>query len=151
WLNGRDRRALLDLAGRNVAGEQAAVAAVTALAVRERHVAGLVRRERKRETAQRGLHRIDGRGLNIDRDSAELARARNPGVEPLQAAHDFVTRAVDLGVARRSHARGGTRLRREFGFGILPPARRALARLARRAGVHGDGQRKRRLLRGFRL
>ena len=40
------------------------------------------------------------RGLAGDRDGAELARARDPGVEPLEAAHDLVARPIDLGVAR---------------------------------------------------
>ncbi len=135
-LHGRERRALLDLPGRNVAGKQAAVAAVAAFAVGERNVASLVGRERQRETAQRRLHRVDTRGDGIDRDNPQLARARNPGVEPFGTAHDLVAGAIDLRVARRCHARGGARLRRELDFCIGRPTRRALPRFDRRARLH---------------
>src|SRR5262249_10474375 len=64
--------------------------------------------------AQRRLHRIEARGLGVDRDRAELARARDPGREPLRAAHDLITGAVDLGVARGCDAGGHERLRREL-------------------------------------
>ena len=69
-LHGRERRALLDLPRRDVAGEQAAVAAVAAFAMGERNVTGLVGRERQRKTAQRRLHRVDTRGDGVGRDDA---------------------------------------------------------------------------------
>src|SRR5262249_36600066 len=116
WLHRRERRALLDLIGRDFAGEQTAVAAVAAFAVRQRNVASLVGGERKRETAQRRLHGIEARGLGIERDRAELARARDPGGEPVEAAHDLVAGAIDLGVARGREAGGRERLRRELGL-----------------------------------
>src|SRR5262249_59439113 len=87
--------------------------------------------------------RVDARSLNIDRESAELARARDPGVELLQAAHDLVAGALDFGIAGGRDARGGARLRRELGFGVFHPARRAR--------LYGWRQRKGRLLRGLRL
>src|SRR5262249_53031620 len=105
--------ALLDLVGRDLAGEQTAVAAVAALAVGQRNVASLVGGEREREAAQRRLHGIEARGLRIERDRAELARARDPGGEPGAAAQAFVVGAVDLGVARGRDAGGRERLRRE--------------------------------------
>src|SRR5262249_61675668 len=46
--------------------------------------------------------------------TAPSARARDPGREPLRAAHDLVTGAVDLGIARGCEAGGRERLRREL-------------------------------------
>src|SRR5262249_6722760 len=93
---------------------QTAVAAVAAFAMAERNVASLVGGERERETAQRRLHGIEARGLGIERDRAEVARARDPGGQPVEAAHDLVARPIDLGVACGRDARGRECLRREL-------------------------------------
>src|SRR5262249_56644345 len=111
-LHRLERRALLDLIGRDLAGEQTAVAAVAAFAVGERNVASLVGGERERETAQRRLHRIEVRGLGTDRDRAKLARARATGREAVDGAHDLETGAVALGVARGCEAPTRERSRR---------------------------------------
>ena len=58
-LERAERGGLADLVGRDLAGEQAAASAIAALAVGERHVAGFVGCERKRDAAQRRLHRVD--------------------------------------------------------------------------------------------
>ena len=119
---GVERRAFGNLVGGDVAAEQAGAAALAAPAMTERHVAGLVRRHGKREAAQLRLHRIAARGADIDGDNAEVARALDPGVEPIETAHRLIFAAIELGVARGLHARAGERLRREhalrgrFGF-----------------------------------
>ena len=108
-----ERCALGDLIGRDLALEQAA-AAVAALAVRQRHVAGLVRRQRQRKAAQLRLHRIEAGGLGVDRDKTLVAGALDPGLEPVEAAHGFVFGAVEFLAVRDVEPRGGERLRREF-------------------------------------
>ena len=110
-LHGGEGRGLLDLVRRDRPGEQAIAATVAALAMGERHVASLVRRDRERDAAQRGLHGVETVGLGIERNHAAVARARDPGVEPVEAAHDLVARTVDLGVAGGLDTRGGERLR----------------------------------------
>src|SRR5262249_32513432 len=150
-LHGCERRALLDLAGRDVAGEQASVAAVAALAVGEGNVAGFVRRERQRETAQRGLHRVDTAGLGNNHDPAAFARASDPGLEPLEAAHHFVAGAIELGVARRCRACDSARLRRELGFRLGRPPRRGILRLERRTRFRAHRKGEARLLGRLRL
>ena len=77
----------LDLVGASPPANRSAAAAVAALAVRERHVAGLVRRERQRDAAQLGLHRIDGLVVfGVDRDECRgrVARAIQR-LEPVEA------------------------------------------------------------------
>ncbi len=101
-----ERRALGQLVGREIAAEQAAGLALAALAMAERHIAGLVRRDRERETAQLGPHRIGADGRGIDGEKAELPRARNPDFELLDAAHGLVFGAVEFGAARGLDARG---------------------------------------------
>ena len=119
---GVERRAFGNLLGGDVAAEQAGAAALAAPAMTERHVAGLVRRYGKREAAQLRLHRIAARGADIDGDNAEVARALDPGVEPIETAHRLIFAAIELGVACGLHARARERLRREralrgrFGF-----------------------------------
>src|SRR5262249_61951698 len=105
------------LVGRNLAGEQTAVAAIAAFAMAERNVASLVGGERERETAQRRLHGIEARGLGIERDRAEVARARDPGGQPVKAARDLVASASDPGVAcgREAGGRGCLGGERLFG------------------------------------
>ena len=123
-LDGIERCALGDLIGRDLALEQAA-AAVAALPVRQRHVAGLVRSERQREAAQRRLHRIEARGLGVNGDETLVAGALDPGFEPVEAAHRFVFGAVEFLRVRDVEPRGGERLRREFairGAGSPSPA-----------------------------
>src|SRR5216683_1715199 len=136
------RSALLDLVGRDLAGEQTAVAAVAAFAMAERNVASLVGGEREREAAQRRLHRIEARGLRIDCDRAELARARDPGGEPVQAAHDFVAGAIDLGVARGREAPSRERLRLELLLRRRGSSRNRFAL----APAHRDGRQRQRCL-----
>src|SRR5262249_58095810 len=97
---------LVDGIGGSGPGNRPAVAAVAALPVAERDVAGLVGADREGKATQCRPHRIDAGGRNRDRDGAEIARTRDPGVEPLDAAHDLVARAVNLGLARRLRAPG---------------------------------------------
>ena len=112
-LHGVQRCALGDLIGRDLALEQAA-AAVAALAVRQRHVAGLVRSERQRKAAQHRLHRIEAVGLGVDGNKPLVAGALDPGFEPVEAAHRFVFGAVEFLTVRDVKPRGRERLRREF-------------------------------------
>ena len=136
---------LWNLIGSALALEQAAIA-VAALAVRDRHVTGLVGRQRQRKAAQPGLHRIETRGLGVDRDIAEIARALDPGVEPRKLAHGFVFRAVEFLAMRDVEPRRGQRLRRErsrHGRGSPCPARwggRGGGRLARRSRAARSGR-----------
>src|SRR5262249_29121120 len=132
----------LDLVGRDLAGEQTAVTAVAAFAMAERNVASLVGGEREREAAQRRLHRIEARGLRIEREHPELARARDPGGEPVEAAHDLVAGAIDLAVARGGEAGGRERLRRER---LLRRRGASRSRPAVRS-ARGDGRQRQRCL-----
>ena len=68
----------------HLAGEQAG--AVAALAVDQRHVAGLVDADGKREAAQLRLHRIEAGGLGVDGDHAGVDGAHHPLAQPLQGA-----------------------------------------------------------------
>ena len=91
-------------------------------------------------------------------------RARDPSLEAVEALHDLVARAVDLGLARGSDALGGERLRRDLdlrrqarplgrGFGRHPAAgeRKAgsggmrSAATARRRGIAPAGMLRREL------
>ena len=91
--------ALRDLIGNEVTAEQSAALGVATLAVRQRHVASFVGRDRKRKTAKLRLHRIAGRARHIERDHAGIAGARDPGVEAVEAAHGFISAAIELGAA----------------------------------------------------
>ena len=94
-----ERGAFGNLIGRDRALKQAAIA-VAALAVRQRHVAGFVRRQRQRKAAQLRLHRIETRGLGIDGDEALFARALDPGLEAIEGAHGFVFRPIEFLLVR---------------------------------------------------
>ena len=76
------------------------------LAVGERHVAGLVWRDRKREAAQRCLHRIDAAGLAADCRKPQVLGACDPFLKPRQGAHHLVARTVDLASLERGGMRG---------------------------------------------
>ena len=92
------------------------------LAMRERNVTGLIGRDGEREAAQRRLHRIEARGLGVDRQHAFLDRALHPGFQPGEIAHDFVFGAVDRKRADFLRAHGGERNRRHVaGGGVLFP------------------------------
>ena len=125
-----ERVGLRDLSLREPAAEQPV--AVARLAVRERHVARLVRRERQRDAAQRRLHRVFADRLGIERDHAGVVGARDPRLEALEVEHDLVGRAVDLHLARLFQPRGRKRLRCDRDRGI---DRRAGARLCRHAAA----------------
>ena len=112
-LDGVERGALGDLIGRDLALEQAA-AAVAALPVRQRHVAGLVRSQRQREAAQRRLHRIEAGGLGVDGNKTLVAGALDPGLEPVEAAYRFIFGAVEFLAMRGIEPRGSKRLRRQL-------------------------------------
>ncbi len=79
----------------------------------ERHVTGLVGRERQREAAKLRLHRIETIGLGVDGDEALVARAFDPGIEPIEAAHGFIFRAIEFLAARGAEPRRRQRLRRQ--------------------------------------
>ncbi len=75
-LQRRQRVAGLDLVRREAGVEQAG--AVAGLLVGERDIAGIVRRERQRDAADLGLHRIDRVRLGLDGEMAGIAqRARS--------------------------------------------------------------------------
>ena len=126
-----------DLFGRGPAAEQAV--AVAGLAMGQRHVARLVRRDRQRDAAQRRLHRVFADRLDVDRDGAEVEGARDPGIEALDALHDLVAaRSILLLRAASSRAaasvcgvtcdrrlgRARTRLRRHAAAGQRQAGRR---------------------------
>ena len=89
--------------------EQVATARRAAVAVADRHVAGLVVGHGEREAAEMRLHRIEAGGLGVDRDHAEVARAGDPGVEPVERAHGLVLGTVDRRRARLGGTRSGKR------------------------------------------
>ncbi len=93
--------------------EQVAAAIGAAVFMTERHVTGFIGRNRERETAQLGGHRVEAGGFGIDRDDAEVVSARDPFLQARQRAHAFVFGAVDLGVAGSFGAGGGERDRGE--------------------------------------
>ena len=84
-----------DLIGGDLALEQAA-SAVAALTMRQRHVAGLVRRDREGEAAKLRLHRIEAVGFDIEREKTEVARPFDPRPQPFETAHGFIFRAVEF-------------------------------------------------------
>ena len=110
--------------------------------VGERDIAGVVRRERQRDAAHLGLHRIDRIRLGLDGEMAGIVHPRDPGVELGERADGEVLAAVDRRLARGFGARGGERLGREddvrlvrFAAGPCPTARRAgSCRLRERTG-----------------
>ncbi len=112
-----------NLARHHLAGEQAG--AVAALAVDQRHVAGLVGADCEREAAQLRLHRIEAGGLGVDRDHAGVDGARHPVAQPLQGEHRLVARTIEFRGLGRGDARFGERLRR-----------RPAGRRDRRAGLY---------------
>ena len=75
--------------------EQIAAALRAAVAVAERHVAGLVVGDGEREAAQLRRHRIEAGGLGVDRDDADVLGAQHPGVQPVERAHGLVFAAVE--------------------------------------------------------
>ena len=97
------------LRGHDLAWKEAG--AVAALAVDQRHVAGGVGADREREAAQLRLHRIEARGLGVDRNHAGIDRARDPGAQFIDRAHRLVARAVERRGLGRSDAGFGERLR----------------------------------------
>ncbi len=124
-----ERRALGNLIGSDVAAEQAG--ALAALPMAERHVAGFVRRHRERKSAQLRLHRIEARGHHIDGDDTGVARALDPGLEPFDAAHGLIFRAVEFFRARGFGAGACQRLRRERAIGLLSSRPAQVGRLRR--------------------
>ena len=80
--------------------EQVAAALGAAVAVADRHVAGFVVADRQREAAEVRLHRIETGGLGVDRHQADVFRAGDPGLEPVERAHGFIFGTVDR---RRTH------------------------------------------------
>ncbi len=125
------RGCLANLTGDDIAAEQAG--ALAALAVRQRHVAGLVGTHRERDAAQLRLHWIEACRRRVHRDCADVPRALGPGLEPVEAAHDLIFAAVELGGARGLAARLGQRLRRQHRGGrrLGPALARQIARLRR--------------------
>src|SRR5262249_22486678 len=71
-------------------GGGAAVAAAAALPGGERQIAGFVRSERERDPAQDRLHRIEAGGFGHQSELPEIASARDPRIETIDAAHGFV-------------------------------------------------------------
>ena len=107
------RIARLDLVRREACVEQAR--AVAGLAVRERHVAGVIRRQRQRDAADIGLHRIAGVRLGVDREATGVPGARDPGVEFCGVADGLVLRAIDRQFFRGFLACRSKRDRRSLG------------------------------------
>ncbi len=136
-----DRIGMLDLVGREAGVEQARTTA--GLLVRQRHIAGIVRRQRQRDAAEIGLHRIDRVCPDLDRDMAGIMDARDKGVELLERLDRLVFAPVDRKLAQRLFARGGERDRRALrARGLVLLARRCVA-LARPGLRRGAGSRRR--------
>ena len=112
-LEGRERLLLGNLLRVQAAAEQAIgiAAAVAAFAMRERDVTGLVRSDRQCNAAERRLHRVDAERLDVDRNDSQIEGARDPGFEPIDAAHDLVACALDLARACRFQPHRGELLR----------------------------------------
>src|SRR6185437_1989189 len=126
WLQRLQRLILLDLVGGESCIEQAD--AVGGALVRERDVRRIVRRQRQRDAADVGLHRIDRARLDVDHELAGVARAENPGVQRIERAYALIRPAIDRQPSRRLFTRICERDRRapEAG-GLVGP----VARLAR--------------------
>ena len=69
----------LDLVRRKSRIEQPRAAA--GLLVAERHIGGIVRRQRQREAGNLRPHRIDGIRHRVDHEMAGVRHARGPGLE----------------------------------------------------------------------
>ena len=82
-LQQRDRFGLGNLARREpAAAEQIAVA----VAMADRDVAGLARRDGERNADEIGLHRIERSCLGVERDDAGFVRARDPALRARRAS-----------------------------------------------------------------
>src|SRR5580658_7209667 len=100
--------------------------------MRQRHVAGLVRREREREAAEIRLHRIERTGLGINGDKTLIARALDPGFEPRQVANSFVLAAIEFLLMRGVETLRRQCLRRERdGAPLTSPLAGEVGRLRR--------------------
>ncbi len=88
--------------------------AIAGLLVAERNIAGIVGRERERNAAHLGLHRIDRVRLGLDRDMALIMHPRDQGVERVEAADGLVLVAIDRKLARGLGTRRGERNRSAF-------------------------------------
>ena len=113
-LESCERLLLVNLIGCNASGEQAVLAAIAALPVGKRHIARFIRIERKREAAQYRLHGIETRGGDVECHKPELFCPGDPGIEPVEGAHDFVTGAIKLRMPCRFRAGSGKRPGREL-------------------------------------
>ena len=102
-LHRGERVRFRNLAVARLAGEQAA--AVAALAMADRHIAGFIRRHGHGEAAQMRLHRIEAGGLGVDRHMAGLVGAGDPVLQSLQRADGFIAAVVDLLVTQFLRAR----------------------------------------------
>ena len=106
----RKRIAGLDLVRCEAGVEQAGAAA--GLLVAERDIAGIVRRQRQRDTGHFGLHRIDRIGHRLDREMPDIMRPGEPRLKLIEAADGFVLLAIERNFADRFLAGGGKRDRR---------------------------------------
>src|SRR3954453_19848529 len=117
---------MLDLVGSEARVEQAGAAA--RLLVRQRPVAGLVRRQRQRDTAETGLPRIDRVWPDLDRDMAGIMDARDERVQFRERLDGLVLAAVDRELPQSLFARGGERDRRALrARGLVLLGRRCIA------------------------
>ena len=124
-LERRERIALGNLVRRKLGREQAGVA-LAGLAMTERHVAGFVRRDREREAAQLGLHRVEAVGLGVERHDAGRSARAIQCLQPVKRCAWFRIWSGRPCVARTaSSAAFGERLRRASASPLTPGCRRA--------------------------
>src|ERR1700730_17849572 len=100
--------------------------AIARLFVAERDIAGVVGRERERNAADLGPHRIDRIGLGLDREMTGLARACDAGRELFEIADGVILAAIDRRFTRSFRAGGGERngcALEACGFVFLSPSR----------------------------
>ncbi len=98
-----ERVGWLDLVRREAGVEQPGAAA--GLLVGERDIAGVVRRQRQRDAAEVGLHRIVDAGHGLEHEVAGIMGARNPCLELVEAADRLVLAAIDRELSRGFRAR----------------------------------------------
>ncbi|MBA7476207.1 hypothetical protein ES707_11589 [subsurface metagenome] len=121
----------LDLVRRQPCVEQPGAA--TGLLVAERHVCGIVRRDRQREAGNLRLHRIDRIRHRIDDEMPGVRGAREPRLERIEVAQRRVLLAVDRNLLDSVRAGFGERDRRAlWACGLVLPIGGFLGRGKRR-------------------
>ncbi len=104
-----------DLPGAQLGCEQARGFALAGLAMAQRQVGRLVRRNRNRNPAKRRLHRIKTAGLRLESQHARFVGTRDPTLQLINRGDRLILCSVEFGIAQRLQPALRQRDRREHG------------------------------------